>query len=269
MKGMILGLLLFSFLFTVTVAQSLGVDVSSSVSTNELSCILTSGYTNIVVRCYRSLGSPDPQAVGTISNAASAGFSSSNIDVYMFPCPLCGTSAASQVDAAVSNLVNNGANFNMFWIDVEDTNTNAYWGTDQSASQTFMIDLLIEAVNQLGRPRVGIYSSKYMWQLIFGDSNWDCCSAYQLWFADYDGNPSLSGFSSFGGWQSATRKQYSGNGNVCSVSVDLDYINNSQQDNNPQTTGAQAVQPQQKSEGAVLVALPSLFLALFFFLFLF
>lgn len=52
--------------------------------------------------------------------------------ICFFLGPLCGTSAASQVDAAVSNLVNNGANFNMFWIDVEDTDTNTYWGSNFS-----------------------------------------------------------------------------------------------------------------------------------------
>ncbi len=73
-----------------------GVDVSTSVSTSDLGCLKNDGYESIIVRAYRSLGSPDPDAVKTLANAQSAGIKYT--DVYLFPCPKCSKSAALQVD---------------------------------------------------------------------------------------------------------------------------------------------------------------------------
>ncbi len=73
-----------------------GVDVSSSVSTSDLECLKNDGYEFIIVRAYRSLGSPDPDAVTTLANARNAGIKYA--DVYLFPCPKCSKSATVQVD---------------------------------------------------------------------------------------------------------------------------------------------------------------------------
>ncbi len=73
-----------------------GVDVSSSVSTSHWSCLKSSGYDFMIVRAYRSIGSPDPNAADTLRNAQAAGFS--YCDVYLFPCPKCSKSASNQVN---------------------------------------------------------------------------------------------------------------------------------------------------------------------------
>ena len=72
-----------------------GIDVSTLVSSSDFNCIKGDGYDFLIVRVYRSLGKPDPDAIRTIANARDAGFE--DIDVYMFPCPKCEKSASEQV----------------------------------------------------------------------------------------------------------------------------------------------------------------------------
>ncbi len=43
---------------------------------------------------------------------------------------------------------------------------------------------------------------------------------HALWYAHYDGNPSFSDFSPFGGWSSPAMKQYTGTSTVCGFGVD-------------------------------------------------
>ena len=73
-----------------------GLDVSTLVYPKDFECLKNAGYGFLIVRGYRSYGSPDPEAIHTIANARQAGFK--YIDVYMFPCPKCAKSASAQVD---------------------------------------------------------------------------------------------------------------------------------------------------------------------------
>lgn len=73
-----------------------GLDVSTLVYPKDFECLKDAGYEFLIVRGYRSYGSPDPDAIHTIANARQAGFK--YIDVYMFPCPKCAKSASAQVD---------------------------------------------------------------------------------------------------------------------------------------------------------------------------
>ena len=76
-------------------AATLGIDVSTSVSSSNFTCLKNAGYDFLIVRAYRSNGSPDSSAINTTANAHKAGIQ--NVDVYMFPCPKCSKSATSQV----------------------------------------------------------------------------------------------------------------------------------------------------------------------------
>ena len=76
-------------------AATLGIDVSTPVSKSDFTCLKNAGYDFLIVRAYRSLGSPDPNAPDTIRNAHEAGIK--NVDVYIFPCPKCSKSASDQV----------------------------------------------------------------------------------------------------------------------------------------------------------------------------
>lgn len=73
-----------------------GIDVSTLVYPKDFECLKNAKYEFLIVRGYRSYGSPDPDAIHTIANAREAGFK--YIDVYMFPCPKCAKSATTQVD---------------------------------------------------------------------------------------------------------------------------------------------------------------------------
>ena len=79
-----------------SVDATIGLDVSTLVYPKDFECLKNAGYEFLIVRGYRSYGSPDPDAIHTIANARQAGFK--YIDVYMFPCPKCPKSASAQVD---------------------------------------------------------------------------------------------------------------------------------------------------------------------------
>ena len=91
----------FAVLLLVTsswksIDATMGIDVSTLVYPKDFECLKNAGYEFLIVRGYRSIGSPDPNAIHTIANAREAGFK--YVDVYMFPCPKCGKSATAQVD---------------------------------------------------------------------------------------------------------------------------------------------------------------------------
>lgn len=177
------------------------------------------GYDTIIIRCYRSSGSVDPVCPHTIYNAVGAGFPTSHIDVYMFPCPKCGN-PRGQVQSMVNYIKSYNANYTRIWLDVEDTNAHTYWGTNTGNNRNFMTQLLIGAVDAVGHNRVGVYSSYYNWERIFGSASWDCCHSYPLWYAHYDNSQSFSDFRHFGGWTTPYLKQYAGDVSLCGLGVD-------------------------------------------------
>merc|ERR1739848_902885 len=171
-----------------------GVDVSSAVYPSHWTCMKNDGYDFAVIRACRSSGSPDPVAPHTIYNAVSGGLSPSNIDVYMFPDPHR-SSAASQVKSMLDYLNSYNCQCKWsgrIWLDIEDTASHSYWGSDTSANRQWATELLVAAVNAVGHDKVGIYASRYMWSQVFGSYSWDLASSYPLWCADYDGQPNLS-----------------------------------------------------------------------------
>jgi GH25 family lysozyme M1 (1,4-beta-N-acetylmuramidase) len=81
----------------------------------------------------------------------------------------------------------------------------------------------VNAVKAKGK-NPGIYASLYMWESILGSKG--ACTkvgSQPLWYAHYDGNPSFSDFTPFGGWTKPTAKQYKGDTTLCGASVDLNY----------------------------------------------
>ena len=76
-----------------------------------------------------------------------------------FPCPLCGTSGASQVQDAVSALQDANANFTMFWFDIEGG--SQYWSTDISFNQQFFEDMMNEAAKL--QIQTGVYTNLNEW----------------------------------------------------------------------------------------------------------
>eukprot|EP00029_Vermamoeba_vermiformis_P012960 TRINITY_DN78_c0_g1_i1.p1 TRINITY_DN78_c0_g1~~TRINITY_DN78_c0_g1_i1.p1 ORF type:complete len:209 (-),score=36.46 TRINITY_DN78_c0_g1_i1:98-724(-) len=195
----------------VTVAfATVGVDVSQGVSQSGFQCMVNNGYSFAIIRAYRSFGSPDPNAAQSIANAWNAGMS--HVDIYMFPCPSCGN-PGKQVSDMINNL--GGASFGMLWLDIEGSQ---YW-MDQASNRDFFSGLVQQA--QAMGIHLGVYTSLSQWQPIMGD--WNGGSAFPLWYAHYDNNPSFSDFSPFGGWSSPAIKQYAGDATLCGVGVDLSW----------------------------------------------
>jgi len=194
----------------VSVEAVQGVDVSSAITESAFSCLKGKGFTFASVRVYQSTGHVDPNCAKTIHNAHLAGMS--RVDGYIFPCPHCGD-GAKQIREVVSYLKSSSVQYEMLWLDIEGTQ---YW-KDQTFNRIFFEDM-VKQLNSLS-VKFGIYSSASQWDPIFG-SSYHGGSAYELWYAHYDGVMSFSDFHAFGGWTKPTIKQYRGDVSVCSVGID-------------------------------------------------
>ena len=204
------------------------IDVSSDVGPDSLRCIKDMGYPRIIIRAYRNDNTVDSACPHTIYNARTAGMAVT--DIYMFPCPHC-SSPEDQVSSMLRYLLSynisftgQGIQLSHLWLDIEDTANHDYWGSDSRSNADWMSELYSAASNAIGAEKVGIYSSIYMWETIFADSSFDCCSHAKLWYADYDGGPSFSDFRPFAGWRTPFGKQFSGTGGLCTASVDKSYF---------------------------------------------
>ena len=111
-----------------------GVDISQLMSTSIGTCLKSAGYNTVIVRGYCSYGAVDSNVCTSLKNAQAAGIA--NRDVYMFPCPTCSTSAASQVSSLVTYLTNNcnSAWTKKIWLDIEGTQ---YWYSNTTTNRTW------------------------------------------------------------------------------------------------------------------------------------
>lgn len=110
---------------SITAAQK-GIDISVALSASTATCWAPS-IAFIIVRGYQSLGQVDPAMCGSLTSATNAGIK--NRDVYIFPCPTCSKSAATQMNELVTYI--NGhckAQFSgRVWLDIEGTQVKCYY----------------------------------------------------------------------------------------------------------------------------------------------
>ena len=194
----------------------LGVDISQHFATSTYTCFKNNNYHYVIIRGYCSYGGVDANVVSNLNNARSAGLTT---DIYMFPCR--GKSANAQVDQMVSAI--SGNLYGTVWVDVEtNPSSGCGWGSDHAANCNYLTEI-VNRIKSHGKS-VGIYSSQYMWSSIMGSQK-ACAglSAYPLWYAHYDKNPSFSDFVGFGGWTKPHMKQYEGDVTMCSAGVDKNY----------------------------------------------
>lgn len=194
-----------------------GGDVASYYSSATFSCAKTNGWNFVIVRSYRSFGSPDPNAPNTLAQAKAAGIPYR--DVYHFPC-YGKVSAAQQIADSYNNV--KGAGFGMMWLDIE-TNPSAGCGFSSSAANNcqFLKDL-IAAGNSHGI-KMGIYSSSYMWSSLMGSCTAGASNNLPLWYAHYDGSRTFSDFKPFGGWTKPAIKQYADHVGICGLNADANW----------------------------------------------
>ena len=95
-----------------------------------------------------------------------------------------------------------------------------YWSSNPLNNQDFF-EAKVEQASSMGQD-IGVYTSDSQWGPIMGDS-YTGGSAYPLWYAHYDNNPSFSDFTPFAGWSEAAVKQYGDHGSDCGYSYDQDW----------------------------------------------
>jgi len=204
---------LIIYLICITGAlATVGVDLSQECT--DFTCLYNEGFRYAIIRAWMSSGEPDPVGPHTIYNAWAGGME--DVDVYFFPCFSCGD-PAGQVQSAVANLQSYSDQYGMMWFDIEGP--GVYWGDSQSDNANFF-QALIDEANNLG-VKFGVYTSASQWIPIMG--GYTGGSAYPLWYAHYDGDPSFDDFSAFGGWNSPAIKQYQGSTNICGCGVDYNW----------------------------------------------
>ncbi|KYQ91476.1 glycoside hydrolase family 25 protein [Tieghemostelium lacteum] len=213
---MMLKSVLFIVLCSIIIIEGkLGVDISSSSTESDWKCLKGKGYELAVIRCWESIGQPDPNAAASVIGAWAGGMK--YVDVYIFPCYSCGN-GYGQVQSAIKDLQSKKAKFGTVWFDIEGP--GIYWSSSQSDNQKFFEDM-VSGAEKLG-VSIGIYTSESQWVPIMGDYTGG--SAYKLWYAHYDDNPSFSDFTPFGGWKSPHMKQWDDNGNDCGLGYDKNYF---------------------------------------------
>jgi GH25 family lysozyme M1 (1,4-beta-N-acetylmuramidase) len=164
-----------------------------------------------------------------VQNARNNGFA---VSLYGWFCPVC-TGQADGYLAAKNALLQirqqqglvPGVNFTYFYVDVEDCDPDDdCWQTPQQ-NQQYVLNL-VEGVRAAGATPA-IYVSSYEWKLLFGMLDpVGNLSSLPLWWPHWDGNPTLSGFEPFAGFQSMHMKQYADSepASSCDSEIDLDYI---------------------------------------------
>ena len=206
-------------LFTLFIASSIasyGVDLANAVSVDTLVCLCQLGFANFFIfRAYQSLGQFDPNAYQNYLNAKETGWTTKNLYSYFYPCLSCGD-PEGQVADYWNNIQANGMELGRTFFDIEG---NWY----DSASNKAFFESLINKQRALGFA-VGIYSSYYQWESIFGlDYTFKYASEYPLWYAHYDSWDSFGDFDAFAGWSYPYMKQYNGDMWTCNFDVDYNY----------------------------------------------
>eukprot|EP00755_Sulcionema_specki_P013276 Sspe_Gene.53598::Locus_29611_Transcript_2_4_Confidence_0.500_Length_1380::g.53598::m.53598 len=218
LSGM-LGVVVAAGLVFAGVDATVGVDVSTAVSESEWRCLRGSGGQGAVefaiVRAYRSSGTVDPNAAGTIKAAREAGVK--YVDAYLFPCPKCSKSGAMQVEEAVSHLRTYSAQIGMLWLDIEGTQ---YWHSSKADNFNFFVEMANKG-RSMG-VSMGVYCNWNSWSEIMGGYN-GSAHIKPLWYPHYDGRKTFSDFRPFGGWHTPSIKQYLGTSSSCGVGVDYNW----------------------------------------------
>lgn len=161
---------------------------------------------------YTQLGTCDQNGIQSIKNARAAGVS--YVDGYIYP--RTAMDPAKQIDAMLNCLNSAGAKFGMIWLDVEP---DRMWSSNHQTNINF-IKGLAQALDRRG-VKYGVYTNANGWNQITG--GWTGFSHLPLWWAYWDGSPSFSKWSSFGGWKRPAMKQYKGDTTLCGASVDLNF----------------------------------------------
>lgn len=158
----------------------------------------------MIPRAFRSSGTMDPNIIANLNNAHSAGFK--YVDVYLFPCPTCSASAATQVDTFKKGMSGVKALYGTVWVDIE---ASSLW-TGSLTKNIAFAEALVKALKDAGFV-VGLYANRTQWTEIFG-SGYTGLGGFPTWVAKYDSSPSCGNLPAFGPYKTSdfNLKQYQG-----------------------------------------------------------
>jgi hypothetical protein len=202
-----------------------GVDVSEPTSAAQFACLRENGFSFAIVRCFRSVGSPDPACAASVASAWEAGLS--HVDLYFFPDAPRGN-ATAQAEELLHYIAANNIRFGMVWLDVEQYR----WGPDTTANLAFIKELVTTLGDALGgTSRLGMYTSHRSWTPITGGSLETF--GLPLWWPRYSRPTPQPGWAStwvpFGGWEQPAIHQYNDAmwpANNCTGSYDVNFYPN-------------------------------------------
>ena len=118
-------------------------------------CMYQNNVHTVIARAWQSNGVVDTAVCGSLNNAKSAGIP--HRDVYMFPCPTCSASPATQLANMVNYLNANcsGSWTKWVWLDIEGSQ---YWTGSYANNKTWYQNLL-NACNATAGITCGVYAS--------------------------------------------------------------------------------------------------------------
>jgi GH25 family lysozyme M1 (1,4-beta-N-acetylmuramidase) len=197
----------------------LGVDVSiydcPNWTVDDWRCVANAGYEFAILETWNG-GLTFNERIDTCVERAKAG-GIKQVELYAFFCDNCpgNVPASSAMDTLLTKLDQKGVHVDRIWIDVEQC--PGCW--KDCATNTDYIHGLVNTAQGRGQA-VGIYASAYEWQAtVCSPSSF---SSLPLWWATYDNQPNMNGFSSFGGWHSPHIHQYTDIG-PCKLNADRNF----------------------------------------------
>ena len=202
---------------SASAAYVLGIDTADEYTQDQWNCLKGKGYEFAVIRCYRSLGSVDPNCASSVQKARAAGFK--KIDIYAFPD--IETDAAQQMKDLKAHVDANNITFGKLWLDIEMK--DPYWFSDIADNRAFFTTLANTATTLFGNQVGGVYTNQNGWTEIMGD--WSGGSQFGLWWPHWDSyGESWDNFSPFCGWtkDALVYKQYTGSTPTCDMDIDQD-----------------------------------------------
>lgn len=196
----------------------LGIDTAYNYTQAQWDCLRGKGYEFAVIRCYRSLGSVDPNCAETVLKARAAGFK--RIDLYAFPCYKCGD-PAGQMKALRAHVDAKNISYTYLWLDIEMR--DPYWDKDLAKNRAFFTAMGNAAQTLFGKQMGGVYTNENGWKGIMG--SWSGGSQFRLWWPHWDSaGASWDNFAPFCGWtrEHLTFKQFTGTHPTCNMDIDQD-----------------------------------------------
>jgi len=174
-------------------------------------CLLASKHEFTVIRGYLSDGKVDPNGVANFDAAKTGGFKA--IEVSISPCLPC--EPADQIKQILDAF--KSETYGRIWINIGVPG----WREFKNFNILFFEDLVNGFLK--GGKKVGVIASKFEWEEYFG-TDYTGGAKFGLMYKSLNKDPSYKDFKPFGGWRKPEAKQYDTDAAICSLKMDLVYM---------------------------------------------